>query len=88
MLSLYKTYQQLTKRQSWKKLLMYFVYDRTRDEEFIEKLVPKLNIKDVTVEDFKKVLRQQTQATLHNLAFGKPIFEVNIDSQPTTSQHN
>lgn len=59
---------------------MYFVYDVTRDNEFIEqRLFPNLKIPGLTLEAFKQASDKQTQATLHNLALGKPVFEVNAD---------
>lgn len=56
---------------------MYFVYDKDRDEEFMKSLVAKMKIPNLTVEVFKAASNKQLQATLHNLAFEKPMFQVN-----------
>lgn len=59
---------------------MGFVYDLTRDQQFIEnELFPKLNLEKVTVEDFLAISDIQLKATLKNLASGLPIIKVNVD---------
>ncbi|MCL5783849.1 MAG: hypothetical protein M1142_00640 [Patescibacteria group bacterium] len=62
--------------------LMYFVYDQDRDEDFMKMLAEKLKarIPGLTYEAFKEASGHQLQATLHNLALGKPIFEVEADN--------
>jgi hypothetical protein len=60
---------------------MYFVYDKTRDMKYIERLVQAMNLPGVNFEKFWQVSEQQTTETLHNLALGKPIYEVNSDQE-------
>ncbi len=62
---------------------MYFVYDKARDDKYLQVLYdyfrdqfPKL-----TFKDFKEISDMQLTATLHNLAKGLPIFEVNLDDR-------
>ena len=55
---------------------MYFIYDKKRDEDFMEKLVKAMAIPGVTLEDMKEESDIQLQATLHNLAKGLPIYTV------------
>jgi len=63
--------------------LMYFIYDRKRDEEFMKKLVKAMAIPGVTFEAMKKEADIQLQATLHNLAKGLPMFTVSYkDKKP------
>ena len=62
---------------------MAFVYDAALDEKRIEYLVEKLNIPNLTVENFKGALNKQTQATLVRLALGKEIFITEIDKNGT-----
>lgn len=63
--------------------LMYFIYDRKRDEEFMKKLVKAMAIPGVTFEAMKKESDIQLQATLHNLAKGLPIYTVSFkDKKP------
>lgn len=62
---------------------MYFIYDKKRDEAFMEKLVKAMAIPGVTFEDMKKEADIQLQATLHNLAKGLPIYAVSYkDKKP------
>jgi len=56
--------------------MMYFIYDRKRDEAFMKKLVAVMAIPGVTFEDMKQESDIQLQATLHNLAKGLPIYTV------------
>jgi hypothetical protein len=58
---------------------MYFVYDKTRDDAYVGKLVPQLGMKAVTIAMFKEALDRQTQATLRLVAAGKPMFTVNAN---------
>lgn len=60
--------------------IMYFVYDETRDMEYIESLVTHMEISGVTLEDFITVSNQQTGATLHNLAKDKPVYVADTDN--------
>lgn len=61
---------------------MYFVYDKTRDDIFIETvLVPGFNIPGINASEFKEVSDQQLAATMQNLAEGKPVFDVNVDNK-------
>lgn len=62
---------------------MYFVFDKARDEEYQKKLFeafkkrfPKLNY-----QEFIKYSELQLNATLHNLAKGLSIYEVNLDKK-------
>jgi hypothetical protein len=57
---------------------MYFIYDSERYNEYAEDLVKHLHISDLTLEDFKRVAQKQLTATLHNLAAGKQIFNVDL----------
>ncbi len=57
---------------------MYFVYDKKLDLAFVDKLAEEMNIPGVTIENFTKALDHQTDATLKELAPGKPIFKVDI----------
>jgi hypothetical protein len=56
--------------------LMYFIYDKKRDEAFMKKLVKEMALPGVTYEDMKREADIQLQATLHNLAKGLPIYTV------------
>lgn len=58
---------------------MVFLYDKTRDEEFMKVLVEKLDIPQISFEEFKQMSNIQLTATLHNLANSLPIFEVDVD---------
>lgn len=59
---------------------MYFVYDKKRDDAYIEKeLMPRLHIEGLTAEDFKTASDIQLKATLHNLALGAQMYHVEID---------
>lgn len=66
----------------------YFMVDVERDAkytaELFEKLklaVPQLSEKQISVEDFRSILDQQTQATAGILAKGLPVFKVNADGE-------
>lgn len=66
--------------------MMYFIYDKKRDETFMKKLVKAMALPGVTFEDMKKEADIQLQATLHNIAKGLPIYTVsykNNDPQVT-----
>lgn len=58
---------------------MFFVYDKTRDDEFIHRLFELLNLPEINFEDFKQLSDTQLQATLTNLAKGLPMYEFNAD---------
>lgn len=58
---------------------VYFVYDRTRDEEYMRGLVARLRLPQIKFEDFKRVSDRQLAATLELLAPDKPVFEVDVD---------
>lgn len=62
-----------------KENVMYFIYDKTRDEAFMKKLVKTLAIEGLFYKDFKRVSDIQLQATLELLAAGKPMFEITFD---------
>ncbi len=65
---------------------MYFVYDLDRDLDFMKKLVEDMSIEGVDFEEFKKESDLQLTATLHNLALGLPVYEVNFqNSTPQVS---
>ncbi len=55
---------------------MYFIYDKTRDEDYMRRLVKAMAIPGVTFEDMKKESDIQMQATLHSLALGLPLYRV------------
>lgn len=59
---------------------MYFVYDQTRDHEYMKDLVARMNIPGLTAEEFIEASNQQLGATLKNLASGLPQFLINADS--------
>lgn len=54
----------------------YFIYDKTRDDAFMKKLVEAMDLPGVTFEDMQKESDIQLQATLHNLAKGLPLYNV------------
>lgn len=54
----------------------FFIYDKTRDDEFMKKLVEAMAIPEVTFEDMQAESDVQLQATLHNLAKGLPLYKV------------
>ncbi|MBI2601226.1 hypothetical protein HYW42_04680 [Candidatus Daviesbacteria bacterium] len=60
---------------------MYFVYDKTRDEEYTKKLWKNFQIKGLKFEEFKRYSDMQLNATLENLATGLPVYEVNADKK-------
>lgn len=64
-----------------KKGEMYFVYDKTRDEEYTHRLWEKLNIPKLTWKDFSEMNQIQLNATLKLLAKNLPIYEVNLDNE-------
>lgn len=66
---------------------MYFIYDKTRDEEFMRKLVKGMSIEGVTYEDLKKESDIQLQATLHNLAKGLPLYHVTFQGRTPTVKY-
>lgn len=61
-------------------LQMYFVYDAKRYLQYVEKLIPRLNTTKVTVENWMVMHNRQLDATLRNLAAGKPKFVFNADN--------
>jgi hypothetical protein len=65
---------------------MYFIYDKTRDEAFMKKLVKAMAIPGVTYEDMQNESDIQMHATLHNIAQGLPIYDVTFeDKKPKVS---
>lgn len=63
--------------------LMYFVFDKARDDEYQKELYskfkerfPKLNF-----EEFIKISNKQLDATLNHLAKGLPIYSVDLDGK-------
>ena len=62
---------------------MYFVYDKARDEAYLQVLFDhfKDQFPKLTFSEFKEISDLQLNATLHNLAKGLPVFEVNLDSK-------
>ena len=54
----------------------YFIYDKTRDDAFMKKLVDAMALPDVTFEDMLAESDAQLNATLHNLAKGLPLYKV------------
>ena len=60
---------------------MFFMYDKTRDDAFMEQLVGKMELESVTFEEFRKISDLQLGATLELLAKGMPIYEVNVDGE-------
>ena len=66
--------------------MMYFIYDRKRDEVFMKKLVKAMALPGVTFEDMKKESDIQLQATLHNIAKGLPMYTVSYkNNEPQIS---
>jgi len=61
---------------------MYFIYDKARDESFMQSLVEAMQIPRITSEELYKQMKKesdiQLQATLHNLAQGLPIYTVSF----------
>ncbi len=64
----------------------YFMVDTNRDEEYtkelferLQKALPQLGRNGISLENFKDILNQQTQATAKILAKGLPIFKVDVD---------
>lgn len=59
---------------------MYFIYDKTRDEEFMRVLVDEMQIENITADELYREMKKesdiQLQATLHNLAKGLPVYNV------------
>jgi hypothetical protein len=64
-----------------KEHIMYFIYDKKRDETFMKKLVDAMAIPGVTFEDMQAEAEIQLQATLHNIAKGLPIYTVSYKRQ-------
>ena len=71
-----------------KKNEMYFVYDKARDEEYLQVLFDhfKDQFPKLTFSEFKEISDLQLDATLHNLAKGMAVFEVNLDSKDPVVQ--
>lgn len=63
---------------------MFFIYDQTRDQQFMEQLVNKINQNQgrdlVDLRGFREIAGKQTNATLKILADGKQIFTINPDN--------
>lgn len=61
---------------------MYFIYDKTRDEEFMQAMVEEMNLDGIkTAElyrDMKKESDIQLRASLHNLAKDLPVYTVSF----------
>ncbi|HWY78957.1 MAG TPA: hypothetical protein VNW29_01225 [Candidatus Sulfotelmatobacter sp.] len=64
-----------------KEHMMYFIYDKKRDEAFMKQLVREMEIPEVTFEDMKMEADIQLQATLHNIAKGLPIYTVSYKNK-------
>lgn len=64
----------------------FFIYDKTRDDAFMKKLVDAMDLPGVTFEDMLEESDAQLQATLHNLAKGLPLYKVQFSGkEPTVS---
>ena len=59
----------------------YFVYDKDRDDEFVNKFAEFTHILNFNREDYKQILEQQTNATVALLAQEKPIIEINLTEE-------
>ncbi len=63
---------------------MYFIYDRARDEEymqgFVDWLVEEKGL-NISYAEFKEISDLQTNATLRILAPEKPLFQVELDER-------
>lgn len=59
----------------------FFVYDKTRDIQFLQELFHHMQIKDLEFKNLADAAERQTQATLKQLAPGLPVFKVNTDSE-------
>jgi hypothetical protein len=59
---------------------MYFIYDKSRDEAFMQQLSEEMKIEGITPEELYREMRLesdvQLRATLHNLAKGLPVYTV------------
>lgn len=62
----------------------YFVYDKTRDDAFMQKLIDKMQLRGVTSDDIKAESDVQLYATLHNLAKGLPLYRVSFEGNKPT----
>lgn len=62
----------------------YFIYDKTRDDAFMAKLVKEMAIPGVSLKDMKEESDIQLQATLHNLAKGLPLYKVTYENKIPT----
>jgi hypothetical protein len=61
----------------------YFIYDKDRDDKFVENFIEGVNINGLNADDLKKVLEKQTNATVTLLAAEKPVIEVDLtEEQP------
>ncbi|MGH7202969.1 MAG: hypothetical protein ACREHC_00825 [Candidatus Levyibacteriota bacterium] len=62
----------------------YFIYDKTRDDVFMKKLVDAMALPGVTFEDMQAESDIQLQATLHNLAKGLPLYNISYTGKTPT----
>lgn len=66
---------------------MYFIYDETRDNEFLKKLVKEMHLEGVTYEDMKTESDLQLQTTLQLLALHLPIYTVSFEGETPKVMH-
>jgi hypothetical protein len=62
----------------------YFIYDKTRDDAFMKRLVEAMDLPGVTFEDMQAESDIQLQATLHNLAKGLPLYKVSFEEKKSS----
>ncbi len=60
---------------------MFFIYDQTRDIEYLEYLTSKMAIPGVNFAEMKRESDLQLTATLHNLASGLPVYNVTFNGK-------
>ena len=65
---------------------MFFIHDKTRDEQFMKTLVEKMKIPGLSVKGLIEAANNQLGATLNNLASGLPKFTINVDSELTVQE--
>jgi hypothetical protein len=64
----------------------YFIYDKDRDDKFVEDFVKQAHILGLTADDLKQSLETQTNATVQLLAENKPVIEVDLrEETPKTT---
>lgn len=61
---------------------MYFIYDKKRDEAFMQSLVEEMQLEGISTDELYREMKKesdiQLRATLHNLAKGLPVYTVSF----------